>query len=147
MYKLKCQVKSVKFQPNRRTELSSKNKKMKTLIALIFLFAFFSCQSTNTAPSPKMSTATAPNDSAIPLAEKGITVVNPNGWTEQNMTFHLDYCAQMLTTIANEYDPTVFCPCFLDKIQYYYEPVYFKEAYADQKKWNEACMLEAQINK
>ena len=119
---------------------------MKTLISLIFLLAFFSCQNTNTVPSPKASTA-APNNSTIPIAEKGITVVNPNGWTEQNMSFHLDYCAQMLAAVANEYDPTVFCPCFLDKIQYYYEPVYFKEAYEDQKKWNESCMLEAQINK
>lgn len=111
---------------------------------LTMLFVFFSCQSTNTSsPTPRK-----PNPYPhIPEAEKGITVVNPDGWTEQNMSFHLDYCAQMLAGIANEYDPTIFCPCFLDKIQYYYKPVYFKEAYEDQQKWNEECMAKALLNR
>jgi len=118
--------------------------KIATLLIFTSLFIFFSCQSTSAPPSKPAPTKANPYPH-IPVAEKGITVVNPQGWTEQNMSFHLDYCAQMLAGIANEYDPTIFCPCFLDKIQYYYEPVYFKEAYEDQTKWNEACMSKAQI--
>jgi len=78
----------------------------------------------------------------IPKSEKGITVVNPNGWEEKTMEFHLGYCAQMVGSLEN-IDAAIFCECFLAKIQYYYEPIYFKEAYQDQTVWNQYCLKKA----
>jgi len=43
------------------------------------------------------------------------------------------------------YDQVKFCECFLSKIQYYYEPIYVKESYEDQKKWNSYCLQEATL--
>jgi len=78
----------------------------------------------------------------IEKAEKGVTIVNVNGWTEDQMTFQLSYCAGMFKNIT-EYDSDKFCACFLNKVQYYYEPIYIKEAYQDQKKWNSICLEQA----
>jgi len=86
-----------------------------------------------------------PDYSHIPMAEKGITVVLPEGWEENTMEFHIGYCGQMLASLADTYDPAIFCPCFLDKIQYYYEAIYFKEAYQDQEKWNQECLEKAKL--
>jgi len=80
----------------------------------------------------------------IPLADLGITVVNPQGWTDDQMNFHLNYCLQMMGSLE-EIDPMQFCECFLTKIQYYYEPRFFKEAYDDQKTWNQHCFEGAQL--
>lgn len=80
----------------------------------------------------------------IPLAELGITVVNPQGWTDDQMNFHLNYCMQMMGQIE-DLDPLNFCECFITKIQYYYEPKFFKEAYEDQKAWNGMCFEGAQL--
>lgn len=80
----------------------------------------------------------------IPKAEKGITVVNKDGWDKKTMDFHLGYCAQMVGTLEN-IEHAVFCECFLSKIQYYYEPIYFKEAYQDQTLWNQYCLKKAGI--
>jgi len=80
----------------------------------------------------------------IPKPEKGITVVNKDGWDEKTMEFHLGYCAQMVGKLEN-IEHAVFCECFLSKIQYYYEPIYFKEAYQDQTLWNQYCLKKAGI--
>lgn len=84
-----------------------------------------------------------PKHPNIPLAELGITVVNVDGWTTQQMEFHLDYCNQMMGSLE-DLDPDSFCECFLSKIQYYYEPRFFKEAYQDQQAWNRMCYEQAQ---
>lgn len=76
-------------------------------------------------------------------AEQGISIHFDNGWTKEDMAFHLDYCKQMMAGLKDKIDADKFCPCFLDKIQYYYEPIYFKEAYTDQKHWNEICYQNA----
>jgi len=96
------------------------------------------------SPPPKPTTAGSsvlmhPKHPHIPLAEKGITVVNPQGWKKQEMEFHLGYCQDMFAKTP-EIDAAEFCECFLNKIQYYYEPIYFKEAYEDQQKWNSQCL-------
>lgn len=79
----------------------------------------------------------------IEKAEKGVTIVNVNGWTTDQMTFQLSYCEGMFKNIT-EYNSGEFCACFLNKVQYYYEPIYIKEAYQDQKKWNSICLEQAQ---
>jgi len=84
-----------------------------------------------------------PKHPTIPQSELGITVVKPDGWTESEMTFHEGYCGQMMASVGETIDSEVFCKCFLEKIQYYYEPIYFKDAYEDQKRWNQYCYAEA----
>lgn len=135
-----------------------------TFYSAIILFCFFlltSCSQKKTSSktnvnNPEQSKTTkvqAQSDNSkpamhpeypnIPLAEKGITVVTPEGWDAKTMDFHVGYCAQMLANLSETYDPSLFCPCFLNKIQYYYEPIYFKEAYVDQQLWNQECLEEA----
>ncbi len=92
------------------------------------------------ASSQQEAPKTHPKYPHIPIAEKGITVVKPDGWDEQTFAFHLDYCGQMLANLEENYEPAKFCECFISKIQYYYEPIYFKEAYEDQAKWNQECL-------
>lgn len=101
----------------------------------------------NTVATPPANTnteyATTKTGKKIPIAEQGITIMFDDGWKKEDMDFHLDYCKQMMAGVKDKINADVFCPCFLDKIQYYYEPIYFKEAYEDQKKWNEACYQTA----
>jgi len=82
------------------------------------------------------------NGSKIPKAEKGITIVSETGWSQQEMKFQLSYCGQMMQSQTDIYGD-VFCQCFLEKIQYYYEPIYVREAYTDQTKWNSQCIEKA----
>lgn len=79
----------------------------------------------------------------IPKAEKGITIVSETGWSAKDMEFHLQYCQEMLQG-NTDVDALAFCKCFLEKIQYYYQPIYLREAYDDQIKWNAACIEAAQ---
>ncbi len=79
----------------------------------------------------------------IPLADLGITVVSEDGWDEKTLEFHLGYCEQMMGKLGDKYHTNVFCDCFVKKIQYYYEPIFFKEAYTDQKRWNQECLKAA----
>ena len=72
-----------------------------------------------------------------------MTVVNQTGWTNEQMGFQQDYCEQSVASVAEVIHPAKFCSCFLSKIQYYYNPVYIKEAYADQQLWNQMCYDEA----
>ncbi len=101
----------------------------------------------NTVATPPANTnteyTTTKTGKKIPIAEQGITIRFDDGWKKEDMVFHLDYCKQMMAGVKDKINADVFCPCFLDKIQYYYEPIYFKEAYEDQKKWNEACYQAA----
>ena len=76
-------------------------------------------------------------------AEKGITVVLPDGWKESEMDFQQGYCESMMESLEN-FNGTKFCECFLGRIQYYYKPIHAREAYEDQKKWNEECYALAQ---
>lgn len=78
----------------------------------------------------------------LPKSEKGITVVSKDGWTKDQMDFQQRYCESMFEKLEN-YDPVRFCECFLNKIQYYYDPIYVRESYEDQKKWNSYCLQEA----
>lgn len=82
----------------------------------------------------------------IRKAQQGITIANPNGWKTEDLTFHQSYCEQMMASI-DTINATKFCSCFLDKIQYYYQPIFFKEAYEDQVLWNTECFKEAIIKK
>jgi len=84
-------------------------------------------------------------ENGIPKSEKGITIVSKDGWTKDQMDFQQRYCESMFENLAKEYDASKFCVCFLDKIQYYYDPIYVREAYEDQKKWNSYCLNEASI--
>jgi len=84
-------------------------------------------------------------DNGVPKSEKGITIVSKNGWTKDQMDFQQRYCESMFESLAKEYDAVKFCLCFLDKVQYYYDPIYVREAYEDQKKWNSYCLNEATI--
>jgi len=80
-----------------------------------------------------------------PLPDLGITVVNPDGWTDDQMSFQQNYCLTMFEKLEGEYDPDKFCLCFLDKVQYYYKPVYIFEAFEDQKTWNSHCLKESTL--
>ena len=130
---------------------------MHRLVTLLILLIFISCGqkagTTKTQTSTNSSSSTASTNSGdekmhpkyphIPLAELGITVVSETGWDEKTLEFHLGYCEQMMASLNEEYKTNVFCDCFVKKIQYYYEPVFFKEAYTDQKKWNQDCLKAA----
>ena len=120
------------------------------LIILSLLFLLFGCAAPSSNADKKESTAVEikqteinPKYPGIPLAEKGITVVNPQGWETSQMDFHIGYCQQMMSSLE-DIDGLKFCECFLNKIQYYYKPIYFKEAYEDQQKWNSECYEAAQ---
>ena len=78
----------------------------------------------------------------LPAAEKSITPISETGWRKEDMDFHQKYCEQMMQSIET-IKAKEFCTCFLSKIQYYYEPVYFNEAYKDQQKWNAECFKNA----
>ena len=108
---------------------------------------------TNDTPAPNVS-APAPvvadddwvstkTGKKIRRAAQNITIHFDDGWQKSDMDFHLSYCEQMMAGLSDKIDPKVFCPCFLDKIQYYYEPIYFKEAYEDQQQWNQECYQAA----
>lgn len=84
-----------------------------------------------------------PKYPGVPQSELGITVVNKDGWKESEMEFHTGYCGDMMVRMADKIDSEVFCQCFLSKIQYYYAPIHFKEAYTDQQRWNQYCYAEA----
>ncbi|MDA7501685.1 hypothetical protein N8482_00260 [Chitinophagales bacterium] len=84
-----------------------------------------------------------PQHPGIPHAERGITLVTTTGWADQQMEFHQGYCEQMMASMENEIVGSKFCECFLAKIQYYYEPIYFKDAYEDQGLWNRYCYAYA----
>jgi len=85
------------------------------------------------------------NPDGLPTPDLGITVVNPDGWTEDQMSFQQNYCLTMFEKLEGEYDSDKFCLCFLDKVQYYYKPVYIFEAFEDQKTWNSYCLKESGI--
>lgn len=74
----------------------------------------------------------------VERAELGITIVAPDGWTKDQMDFQQRYCESSFEQLES-IDGPIFCACFLEKIQYYYEPIFVKEAYSDQKKWNQVC--------
>ncbi|HRI29521.1 MAG TPA: hypothetical protein PK239_01265 [Chitinophagales bacterium] len=125
------------------------------LLLLAALLLVFAC---NSKPPDAKQTPAAPNTTSengityvitasgkkIPQAEKGITIVSENGWTQQEMDFQLSYCEQMFSG-QEGIDPIKFCTCFLSKIQYYYQPIYVREAYEDQIKWNATCIEQAQL--
>ncbi|MGB0839102.1 MAG: hypothetical protein ACPGXL_03120 [Chitinophagales bacterium] len=98
----------------------------------------------NTATSQDAAYVTTKTGRKVLRAGSGITVVNPDGWTTQQMDFQLGYCQDMMGNLQ-EIDPLKFCECFLDRIQYYYEPIYAREAYKDQQTWNQECVNEAQL--
>ena len=99
--------------------------------------------STNTPSTNTNEYVVTKTGKKILKAEQGISIHFDNGWAPEDMAFHLDYCKQMMAGLKDKIDADKFCPCFLDKIQYYYEPIYFKEAYTDQKHWNETCYQDA----
>ena len=95
-----------------------------------------------TNPAPKKKLIKTKTGKEVLKAEKGITIVNPDGWTTNQMDFQIGYCEQMMGNLE-DIDGTTFCECFLDKIQYYYKPIYVRDAYDDQQKWNQQCYEEA----
>ncbi len=91
----------------------------------------------------QIKTTESQQKTGFPKAEKGITVVLPDGWKESEMDFQQGYCESMMASLEN-FNGTKFCECFLGRIQYYYKPIHAREAYEDQKKWNEECYALAQ---
>lgn len=138
---------------------------IRNCLLLFVLVTFFACGNQTSAPSKEESGKTTAAESAssgvksvveggesffvtsngtkIPKAEKGITIVSETGWTKQEMDFQISYCGQMMQN-QKDINGDVFCKCFLDKIQYFYEPIYASEAYTDQVKWNSQCIELAQ---
>jgi len=119
-------------------------KKNSLLIGLVVCLYFVACQTTGTKKESN-EVKLEYLENGIPKSEKGITVVNKEGWTKDQMDFQQRYCESMFENLAGQYDAIKFCMCFLDKIQYYYEPIYVREAYEDQKKWNSYCLNESSI--
>ena len=91
----------------------------------------------------QVKTIESQQNTGISKAEKGITIVLPDGWSESEMDFQQGYCESMMASLENFNGPK-FCECFLGRIQYYYKPIHAREAYEDQKKWNEDCYALAQ---
>jgi len=122
----------------------------RTIVFLIILSTLISaCQNkpsnnntnaNNNVETEQIELEYLPN--GLPKSEKGITVVSKNGWTKDQMDFQQRYCESMFEKLE-DYEPIKFCECFLDKIQYYYDPIYVRESYEDQKKWNSYCLQEA----
>lgn len=113
-----------------------------TLIGYLvgFLLLLFACQpSTNKKVNQKIQQESS---SKYPKPEMGITLVNKDGWDDNTMQFQLNYCMESFSQLQ-DIDPLKFCDCFLQKVQYYYEPIYVKDSYTDQKKWNGECMEAA----
>ncbi|MFK7907350.1 MAG: hypothetical protein AB8B69_19600 [Chitinophagales bacterium] len=127
----------------------------KYLLMMVLLFVGFACtqqngseQTTNRpsgAYNDGLEYTTLPSGKRVPAAEKGVTVVNRTGWTNEQMEFQQDYCQQSLAGVADVVYPARFCSCFLDKVQFYYNPIYLKEAYTDQQAWNMSCYEQALI--
>ena len=127
-----------------------------TLLIMMLLSTILACQNESQNSNNQSSTQTKKEEQTsgkkntvitktgkkIEVAEMGFTVVNPNGWTNDQMDFQIRYCESMFESVETM-DGTIFCPCFLDKIQYYYEPRFVRDAYSDQKKWNEECTEKA----
>jgi len=126
---------------------------MRTPVYLLILFLLFctACASNGSSTSTASDVSDAEtvelkfNKNGVPLPDLGITVVNPEGWTEDQMNFQQNYCLTMFEKLEGEYDPDKFCLCFLDKVQYYYKPVYIFEAFEDQKTWNSFCLKESAL--
>ena len=125
-------------------------KYIKVILFVALLIGVCACNSAkNDTNKVKTSNSKAPpkdvlvTKDGLPKPEKGITVVNKNGWTKDQREFQQRYCETMFEQVEG-YDAYKFCNCFLDKVQYYYEPIYIREAYDDQKKWNSLCLEEAQ---
>lgn len=73
----------------------------------------------------------------------GVTVRFPDGWKKADMDFQIDYCKQMMASVET-IDSDKFCICFLEKVQYYYEPIYVRDSYEYQQHWNKECFEAAQ---
>lgn len=112
-------------------------------LSLLCLSLFISCQSGTETDKGADDTELELNAAGLPVADLGITVVNPDGWSEDQMSFQQNYCLTMFEKLDADYDPVLFCECFLAKVQYYYKPVYIFEAYEDQKTWNSFCLKSA----
>jgi len=118
-----------------------------TVILLVFVSILFVCCQTNVSKKNNSETEQIELEylsNGLPKSEKGITVVSKDGWTKDQMDFQQRYCESMFEKLE-DYDAIKFCQCFLDKIQYYYEPIYVRESYEDQKKWNSFCLQEATL--
>ncbi len=132
----------------------------KYLLVIVMTMIVFACSSQGQQENQKNTSAseseviygedgleyfTSSTGKRIPKAEKGVTVVNQTGWSNDQMTFQQDYCEQSVASVADVIHPARFCSCFLSKVQFYYNPIYLKEAYADQQAWNQACYEEALV--
>lgn len=96
------------------------------------------------ATNPKTKNAPVTSSGKkLPTAEKGITIVSESGWTKDQMDFQQGYCEQTMANL-DQIDGVKFCECFLEKVQYYYEPIYVRDAYEDQQKWNQECYAIAE---
>jgi len=121
----------------------------KIIIFFLVVVSLFACNTSETKEVTETKNLQSNKETqlrnkySIEKAEKGVTIVNVDGWTDDQMTFQLSYCEGMFKNIT-EYNSAKFCVCFLNKVQYYYEPIYIKEAYQDQKKWNTICLEQAQ---
>ncbi len=119
---------------------------------LVLLMGVFACTQQNQSNTTENQAAdngleyvTLSSGKKVLKAEKGVTVVNQTGWTNEQMGFQQDYCEQSVASVAEVIHPAKFCSCFLSKIQYYYNPIFIKEAYADQQMWNQMCYEEALV--
>lgn len=124
----------------------------KYLLSIVFLLGIFACtqpnssnETENNVSNDGLEYVTLSSGKKVLKAENGVTVVNQTGWTNDQMSFQQDYCEQSVASVAEVIHPTKFCSCFLSKIQYYYNPIYIKEAYADQQAWNQMCYEEALV--
>lgn len=73
----------------------------------------------------------------------GVTIRFPDGWKKEDMDFQIDYCKQTMASVQT-IDSQKFCTCFLEKVQYYYEPIYVRDSYEHQQHWNQECFAAAQ---
>jgi len=114
------------------------------IVILFFLATACNSNTDKTASTNKeVQINTTSEESDISKAEKGITIVLPDGWPQSEMDFQQSYCESMMASLDN-FNGTKFCECFLGRIQYYYKPIHAREAYEDQKRWNEECYGLAQ---
>ena len=93
----------------------------------------------NASKSPKMH----PKYPNIPYTTTFEGNVYPEGWSDNTKKRFEGDCREWISPYTH--DRSIFCDCFLDKIQYYYEPIYMDEAFTEQGRWYKECLDLAKI--
>jgi len=66
-----------------------------------------------------------------------------SNWTEEDVTFHLDYCNKMMSQMQGfDIDANLYCKCFIDTVKYYYTTADVLDAYKQEVDFSKMCLKE-----